>query len=132
MSQHRKVHGGVRADLGFYVRSAWEANYARMLNWRKERGEVVRWEYEPETFEFPIKRGNRSYIPDFKVWYPDGHYEWHEVKGYMDAASKTKLKRFAKYYPNEKLVLIDSKMYRAMARVLSGIIPNWETYKRTR
>lgn len=125
--KHHRSGGGKREDLGgLYVRSSWEHNYILYLNWRKEHGQIVKWEYEPETFEFPVKRGNRSYLPDFKVFFPDGHYEWHEVKGYMDASSKTKLKRMAKYYPEEIVVLIDGPVYKDIARIFKKILPGWE------
>jgi hypothetical protein len=80
-----------------------------------------------EAFQFDtIKKGNRSYIPDFKIINNDGSIEYHEVKGYMDAASKTKLKRMAKYYPEIKIVLIDSPVYRELHKQLKNLIPNWE------
>ena len=74
------------------------------------------WEYEPQEFEFVnIRRGNRFYRPDFKAWRKGApeHYRWIEVKGYFDAPSLTKLRRFARYYPHEacRLTLItDSKI----------------------
>lgn len=95
-----------------YFRSKWEANYALYLDFLVDHKQIQKWEYEPDTFMFEqIKLGTRSYTPDFKVFNNDGSHEYHEVKGYMDSKSKTKLRRFAKYYPNERLVLIDSSMY---------------------
>lgn len=120
---------GKRADLGgIFMRSAWEANYARVLNLRIKEGEIVRWEYEPRIFPFPVKRGNRAYTPDFKVWYPDGHYEWHEVKGYMDDASKIKLRRFALHWPDESAVLklIDRPIYMALKKEYENTLEGWE------
>src|SRR5215471_1288173 len=67
--------GGRRKDLDDrYFRSSWEANYARYLNFLKSRGEIHDWQYESNTFWFhKIKRGTRSYTPDFKVWQtPEG------------------------------------------------------------
>jgi len=123
-------HGkmGKRTDLdGLYVRSSWEANYARYLNWLVSIGEIVKWEYEPDVYEFhEIKRGTRSYIPDFKVYNKDGSVEYHEVKGWMDQKSRTKLKRMAKYYPEIKVVLIDKDVYYAIKRDAQNFIPNWE------
>lgn len=121
-------HSGKREDLGgLYVRSGWEANYARYLNWLVGLGEIDSWDYEPETFEFePIKRGARFYTPDFRVRYPDGSMEYHEVKGYMDAKSKTKLRRMAKYYPEVKVILVDSDAYYAIAKEVKNLVPNWE------
>jgi hypothetical protein len=127
----RAAHGR-REDLGGqYFRSAWEANYARFLNWMIERGEVVSWEYEKHTFWFEaIRRGVRSYTPDFRVVFPDGHHEWHEVKGWMDPKSATKLKRMAKYHPAEVVKVIDQEWFKAANRTgLSGVIPYWERRK---
>lgn len=95
-----------------YFRSKWEANYALYLDFLIDRKVIGKWEFEPDTFMFEaIRLGTRSYTPDFKVFNNDGGVEYHEVKGYMDSKSKTKLKRFAKYYPGLKLVLVDSAEY---------------------
>ncbi len=122
-----RARGGKREDLGFYVRSAWEANYARYLNWLQARGQIERWEYEPDTFEFAaVRRGIRFYTPDFKVFTRDGSHEYHEVKGYMDKSSATKIKRMARYFPHERVVLIGTNEYRAIARAVARLVPNWE------
>ena len=124
----RRGRGGKRDDLdGLYLRSSWEANYARYLNFLLAHDEIVSWEYEPDTFEFEgIKRGTRFYTPDFKITNTDGSVEYHEVKGYMDARSKTKLKRMAKYHPDIKIVLINKPVYYAIARDIASFIPEWE------
>ncbi len=121
------TRGGKRPDLGNqYFRSRWEANYARYLNWLIEQAAILRWEYEPDTFEFhKIKRGSRFYTPDFKVFNLDGSYEYHEVKGYMDSASVTKLKRMEKYYPQEKILIIARDEYRAVAKC-KRLFVGWE------
>lgn len=125
-----RSRGGRRADLnGLYVRSAWEANYARYLDWLIQNGEIEKWEYEPETFEFiRIKRGVRFYTPDFRITNKNGSIEYHEIKGWMDAKSAVKLKRMAKYYPNIKVVLIDEPVYKALAKSMKSFIPEWETH----
>ncbi len=109
-----------------YFRSSWEYKYACYLQMLKNQGEIKHYEFEPHTFWFlKIMRGVRSYKPDFKVTYRDKEFdvmgkatefdrvEWHEVKGWLDPKSKTKLKRMAKYYPNEVIVLRDSKWFKA-------------------
>ncbi len=119
--------GGTREDLGIYVRSMWEANYARYLNWLIEQGEIQGWEYEPDTFVFHgVTRGAITYMPDFKVTERDGSVVYHEVKGWMDGPSKTKLKRMAKYYPDVKVIVIGEAEYKAVSK-WKGLIPNWET-----
>jgi hypothetical protein len=124
---HPRGAGGKRDDLGFYVRSRWEANWARYLKWLEVRGEILRWQYEPDTFEFTgVRRGSRFYTPDFKVFNRDGSVEYHEVKGWMTPESKTKLKRMAKYHPDVRIVVIGIKEYQAVARDLRGLIDGWE------
>ena len=126
---HSRSKHGCRTDLdNKYFRSAWEANYARYLNFLKALGEIFKWEYEADTFWFEaIKRGTRSYTPDFKIWTKNASEPYYEeLKGWMDAKSKTKLSRMAKYYPNVKVVLVDEKKYRAIARSIRTMIPNWE------
>lgn len=127
-TQSRRGLGGKRKDLGNkYFRSCWEANYARYLNFLVSCGEINRWEYEPDTFEFVgIKRGTRFYTPDFKVFNNNGRVVYHEVKGYMDARSATKLKRMAKYHPSVSIEVIDKKRYQALAGKVSGLIKHWE------
>lgn len=118
---------GRRPDLdNQHYRSAWEANYARYLNFLKARGEITAWQYEPDTFWFhEIKRGVRSYLPDFKIFEGDRHH-YVEVKGWMDQKSKTKLARMAKYYPEVDLRLVGAKEYRQLQKCIGSLIPGWE------
>ena len=110
-----------------FFRSRWEANYARYLEWLRVRGEIASWEHEAQTFWFEgIKRGVVSYLPDFKVVTPGGAVEWHEVKGWMDARSKTTIARMGRYHPKEKLVVIEQKQYDEIRRKLATMIPDWE------
>ena len=115
--------GGKRA----YYRSKAEANYARFLQWRKEQGEIADWDHEPKTFWFgELRRGVTNYKPDFRVTFHDGSVEWVEVKGYFDARSKTKIKRMAKYHPNEKLLVVDMKAMKMLAAMMSKTVLGWE------
>lgn len=117
--------GGVRK----YYRSRWEANYALYLEWLKEtQNGVAAWAHEPKVFWFEgIKRGCVSYLPDFWVQAPDGSEAYHEVKGWMDDRSKTKIRRMAKYHPTVVLVVVDAKAYRKLAKQVAGFIPGWES-----
>ena len=90
-----------------------------------EHGEIEAWDYEPQEFWFPVKRGTLSYKPDFKVTEVGGLHTWYEVKGYMDRQSGTKLRRMAKYYPDERIILIQAREMTdigAYARLIEG----WE------
>lgn len=88
----------------FYSKSKREVAYARMLEGRKKSGDIVDWQYEVKTFYFEgERRGPVNYKPDFCILERDGTMSWHEVKGWMDPKSKSKVKKFKKYFPNEKL-----------------------------
>jgi hypothetical protein len=119
---------GKREDLGnLFVRSSWEANYARYLEWSKRKGEIIDWSYESKIFEFhAVKRGHRSYIPDFEVLCKDGNKEYHEVKGWMDRSSKIKLAYMAQYYPEVRIVLVDKAAYDLIRKLHGKNIPFWE------
>ncbi len=143
-----RYKGGKRKDLNnIYMRSKVEANYARYLKFLK-----IEFQHEPRTFLFlGIRRGNVSYMPDFYLPKED---RWVEVKGWFDPSSKTKLKRFKKYYPEqfakltvvvrdpwaagkaaiqamkflEKLEIPPARIesYKEIDRKLGGLIPGWE------
>lgn len=127
-----RAKGGKRwiGDREIYFRSAWEANYARYLEWLVGLGQIAGWEYEPKEFWFEgIKRGTRSYKPDFQVWETKEYYQWIEIKGWMDSISKTKLKRFKKYHPREYklLVVIGRDEYKSIAASMKPMLRGtWE------
>lgn len=125
---YSRCAAGRREDIGNrYFRSAWEANYARYLNLLVRQKVVASWDYECHTFTFDrYKRGTRSYTPDFKVTFPDGHHEWHEVKGWMDDASRVRLERMAKFYPEETVKVIGADWFRGANRNVAHVIPGWE------
>ena len=109
----RTKKGWLEFDNGkkYYFRSGWEMKYAGFLQTLLKGRAIKDWTYEEDTFWFhAIKRGVRSYTPDFKIYFYDGSHEYHEVKGWMDAKSKTKIKRFEKYYQNESLTIIDERV----------------------
>lgn len=102
-----------------YFRSKWEANYALYLDFLIKQHQIKNWEYEKKTFVFEsILYGTRRYTPDFEIKNNDDSLEYHEIKGYMDGRSKTKLKRMAKYFPKVKLVLIDGDYYKDLKKKL--------------
>jgi len=106
-----------------FFRSKWEANYALYLDFLIKQKQIKSWIYEPKIFYFEnIKRGTRSYTPDFKVELFNGYFEWHEVKGYMNDASKTKLKRMKLYYPNEVIKIIAKETYYDILNKLGGVL----------
>lgn len=130
-SRSKQLHGSSQGwrtigDKTHYFRSSWEVNYALYLQWLKKTNLIADWEYEPKEFWFEgIKRGCVTYKPDFRILRPTGEHYWVEVKGYMDAKSKTKLKRFKRYFPDEELFVID-KAWFAKNRNLPVFDRDWE------
>lgn len=124
---YSRTKGGRREDLdNRYFRSAWEANYCRYLNWLVEQGQIISWEYEADVFVFHGEtRGAITYRPDFKVTEKDGSVVYHEVKGWMDGPSKTRLQRMKKHYPEVKVIVIGEAEYKAVAK-WKALIPEWE------
>jgi len=109
-----------------FYRSKWEYRYALYLEFMKKHKHIVDWEHEPKTFYFEgIKRGTTNYKPDFRVVFPSGNHEWVEVKGYMDSKSVTKIKRMAKYFPEEKLRVVGKEWFKSNSPMLKKVIPNW-------
>lgn len=110
-----------------YLKSAAEQRYASYLQWLMINKVIWMWYYEPKTFWFEgIKRGVVSYKPDFKIVNNDETQYWVEVKGYMDGKSKTKIKRFAKYFPKETLIVVDKNWFARNSGKLKGLVPGWE------
>lgn len=103
-----------------YFRSKWEANYALYLDWLVKMGKKKDWEYESDVYKFGDIKS--TYKIDFKVIDFDGTFEIHEIKGFMSAAARTKLKRMKKYHPDVKVVLIEKKSYQAIMKSMKGII----------
>lgn len=100
-----------------FFRSKWEVNYALYLDWLVKQNEIQKWEYEVDVFIFEkIKFGTRSYKPDFKIFNNNGTIEYHEIKGWMDNRSKTKIKRMRIYYPKIKLIVIEKVGYNDLVK----------------
>jgi len=115
--------GGVK----YYMRSRWESNYGKYLQWLKTQKLIKDWAHEPDTFWFDkIKRGVRSYLPDYKILNNDGTHHYVEVKGWMDPKSATKIKRFAKYYPEEVLIVVNEKWFAKNNGKMRILIKDWE------
>jgi len=112
-------NGGFRVDLGIYLRSNWEANYARILNYVGKE-----WEYEPEFFIVKINGKEHTYRPDFYLP-EDG--SWIEVKGYWaNEISKQKFEAFSK---NNRIGLIGEDEFVELAKQYQDKIENWEGRK---
>jgi hypothetical protein len=124
----RRSKVGKREDLnGLFVRSSWEANYARYLNYLIETHEIINWDYEIDKFIITNWAGKQKfYIPDFKIIKTDMSIEYHEVKGYMDKDSQYKLDKMNTEHPDVKLILVNKQSYRQLETQYKDIIPKWE------
>lgn len=111
-------------DKKIYFRSSWEYYYAIFLEKLKQERKIIDYKHEPKCFWFEdIKRGVRSYLPDFCVIHNDGSEEWCEVKGYYDSKSKTKMKRMAKYYPQVKIRLVGADWFKENLKSCKALEP---------
>ena len=83
---------------GYRFRSRLEARWAVFfdsMGWK--------WEYEPEGFDLP----SGWYLPDFKVFYPDGFCHWFECKGDLKGIRETDWKRMLEFDEEEVLTVLD-------------------------
>lgn len=111
-------------DKKIFFRSSWEYYYAIFLEKLRQEKKIIDWKHEPKCFWFEnIKRGVRSYLPDFCITHLNGAEEWCEVKGYYDSKSKTKMKRMAKYYPEVKIRLVGSEWFKQNLKSIKALEP---------
>lgn len=122
--QHKQFWAIIGDKDPIYFRSSWEYYYAIFLEKLKQEGKIVNWKHEPLVFWFhEIKRGVRSYLPDFCVLHLNGTEEWAEVKGYYDSKSQTKMKRMAKYYPQIKIRLVGADWFKTNLKACKALEP---------
>jgi hypothetical protein len=113
---HRK--GGFRADLGHYVRSSWEADFARILRLKN-----INYVYEPITFTLKLDDGGvLHYTPDFFV---PAQNTFYEVKGWMHELDEKKIALFQEQYPQYNFVLINTTKFAEFALKFKSLI-QWE------
>ena len=113
---HRK--GGFRKDLNHYVRSSWEADFARILNLHN-----IQYQYEPKTFTLVRDNGEiLNYTPDF---YVPSKNTFYEIKGWMHELDQEKIDLFQKQYPQYSFVLISATRFAEFALKYKKLIA-WE------
>lgn len=104
---------GYRKDTGSFFRSSWEANVARILDYKG-----IPYEYEKQ----PYSLETIDYLPDFFL----GGGIILEVKGVWDADSRRKVYQFTKNVIDFKLFPIDADMYIDLKKRFSPEIVGWE------
>lgn len=100
---YKNTKTGFSLMLNHVIRSMWEYHFALVL-----KSYDILYEFEPKLFTYPVKRGNKGYVPDFYLPKTD---EFVELKGYLDSNSAVKLHRFKTHYPDEfsRFTIIISK-----------------------
>lgn len=121
---HKQFWAIVGDKQPIYFRSSWEFYYSLFLEKLKQERKILDWKHEPKCFWFEgIKRGVRSYLPDFCITHLNGSEEWCEVKGYFDSKSQTKMKRMAKYYPEINIRLVGSDWFKVNLKSCKALEP---------
>ena len=122
--QHKQFWAIIGNKEPIYFRSSWEYYYAIFLEKLQQEKKIRHWFHEPQVFWFhEIKRGVRSYLPDFCIVHLDGKEEWVETKGFMDNKSATKMKRMAKYYPEVNIRLVDGAWFKQNLKACKALEP---------
>lgn len=99
-SMVRQYYSGYYMDIHHYVRSGWEHNIARILQY-------LQMDYDYEMHSFKLSNGS-VYIPDFYVYADDTYYE---VKGEIRTNTLAKYNMFREEYPNLNFVIINRTVY---------------------
>ena len=121
---HKQFWAIVGDKQPIYFRSSWEYYYSLFLEKLRQERKIIDWKHEPKCFWFEgIKRGVRSYLPDFCITHLNGKEEWCEVKGYFDSKSQTKMKRMAKYYPEVNIRLVGSDWFKVNLKSCKALEP---------
>jgi hypothetical protein len=121
---HKQFWAIVGDKQPIYFRSSWEYYYSLFLEKLRQERKIIDWKHEPKCFWFEgIKRGVRSYLPDFCITHLNGTEEWSEVKGYFDSKSQTKMKRMAKYYPDVNIRLVGSDWFKSNLKACKALEP---------
>lgn len=110
VARPHRYYNGYYMDIHHYVRSSWEHNVARIL-------QINQLDYDYEEYAFKMSDGS-VYIPDFYVYADDTYYE---VKGEMRTNTLAKYNMFKEEYPDKRLVIIDSKIYKNLLEQFPNI-----------
>lgn len=116
MAKRGKGWGSAKRTLyrGVWYASKSEARYARYLDALKKKGTIESWERQ---VRYTLKVNGEKVcqmVPDFRVTYPNGKVELHEVKGHPTPVWKMKMRLFKALYPDMEYVVIPAKATVAM------------------
>ena len=117
-AMHTKRKRGAKAPLtapmykSIRMRSGLEVRYAAHLDAMVWRGEIERWDYEPEKF---LIGKSCSYTPDFRVTIGDRVF-FIETKGYKREAGRIKFRTTAKLNPMYGFIMVGESNGRFVLR----------------
>lgn len=135
MSKWRNVKRGweVVNNKNIFFASQGEYRYYLYLDFLKKHKSIKDFEYQPKSFDFSqwIKHGTNRYRVDFKIIENNGEEIWIEIKSTnnldkMDQKSRTKIKRFKKYYPKLIFRIITTKEIKTLH--LGNLIVDWNKW----
>ncbi len=108
---HNQPVDAVIGGRSCHFRSKGEHNLAVYFQFLKEQGEIFEWQHESTGCQFYFRdevKGVKQWLIDFIVHMPDGEIVYWEYKGWLQGRDITKFRRFVKYNPNTKLILVMS------------------------
>ena len=101
-----KYHSKNTMYNGYNYDSKLEASYAIELDWLIKAKQVTSFERQHKIDILVNSVHICNYFIDFKVFYPDGHIEFVEIKGVETDVWKIKWKLAQAIYPDYRFVLI--------------------------
>jgi hypothetical protein len=94
-----------------HFRSKLEHKWAKYLQFLKQNGHILDWQYESHRFIFKnVETAPVGYTPDFLVFQKDGTAVWQECKGHLEGRDATKFQRMAEQYPQDEIELVMIRM----------------------
>jgi len=132
ISVHRKYVNSLNQVCS--LDSNYEYDYALYLDYIYDNGKIAGWVRNTTKFGFSEEietrgRKQQAYRPDFIVFYKDGTYEIHEVKGWMNERSETVLAQFAKDYSGLKVVVIGKDEILSLQQQFKDKLWGWTVIK---
>jgi hypothetical protein len=119
--------GGIRKDIGHYVRSTWEANICRVLKYFNKN-----YDYEKHRFKISLNNIDYTYCPDLKInntfWEIKGHAK--SSKNWIcfckDCVRNRSTMEEVKNKYKIKIILIGNEEYNHFKNRFKKVIKGWE------
>ena len=120
-----------------HLDSNYEYDYALYLDYLYDTDQIAGWVRNTTSFYFskPVEYQNKngktvaSHKPDFFVFYKDGTYEIHEVKGWMNSKAEAVDEQFRKDYPQINYRLIGKDDILSLQSQFNDKLWGWEVIR---